>query len=203
MDPEKPAEAAGLVERCRAGDPAAWEEIVRTHGRRVYNICYRFTGRVEDAQDLTQEVFIKAYRGLAGFHPERAAFSTWLTSIARNAFVDHFRRTKKDRLTDSIDAPAPSEEPDERREPAIPDPGPSPHERLTRRDTQQMVQEALQKLPPDYREVLILRDLQDMDYADIAAVLELPEGTVKSRISRGRAELARLLSRTYGQVFSK
>jgi RNA polymerase sigma-70 factor (ECF subfamily) len=199
MDPEKALVAAGLVERCRAGDSGAWDEIVREHTRRVYNFCYRSTGRVEDAQDLTQEVFIKAYRGLDQFQPERAAFTTWLTSIARNAVVDHFRRTKKDRLTDSIDASAAD---DERpgSELQIVDTNPSPQDRLDARDAREKVEAALQHLSPEYREVLILRDLQDMDYAEIAALLKLPEGTVKSRISRGRAELARLLLRTYKQV---
>src|ERR1700675_5084764 len=93
-----------LVRRCIAGDAAAWEEIVQTYNRRIYNICYRFAGSGDDAQDLTQDVFIKMYRTLDSFDPERASFSTWITTVTRNLLVDHFRKTKHDRATDSIDA---------------------------------------------------------------------------------------------------
>jgi RNA polymerase sigma factor (sigma-70 family) len=188
------AEMVCLVERCRAGDASAWEEIVRLHSGRVYNLCYRFSGRAEDAQDLTQEVFIKAYRHLDRFDAGRAALGTWLASIARNAALDHYRRTKPDRRTDSLDA-----EPEDRPDP-IEDAGPSPFESLARRERQQLVQRALSGLRPEFREVVILRDLQDMDYAEIAAAVGVPEGTVKSRLSRGRAELARLLARIQEQV---
>jgi len=200
---EAPAPAARLVERCRAGDPEAWEEIVRGHSRRIYALCYRFTGRPQDAQDLTQEVFIKTYRSLGLYDPAKSGFATWITTIARNALVDHFRRTKPDRLTDSIDATLLDDETGPTRRADIVDKSPAPDESVSTRDTQRMVQAALQCLTPEYREVVILRDLQDMDYAEIATALNLPEGTVKSRISRGRAELARLLARSYKQVHTR
>ena len=190
----------GLIRRCVAGDAAAWEEIVQRYHRRVYNLCYRFAGSSDDAQDLTQEVFIKMYRTLSSYDVERGAFMTWLTTLTRNLLVDHFRKTKQDRITDSLDA-APSEHED-----AMPlsdqieDQKPAPDARVQTRETQQTVHEALQKLSPDLREAVILRDLQDQSYQEIAAVLRVPEGTVKSRINRGRAELARLLQRTYRQV---
>ena len=125
---------------------------------------------------------------------------TWVTTITRNLLVDHFRKKKQDRMTDSLDA-APSEHED-----AMPlseqieDKAPPPDSRVQSRETREMVHSALQKLSPDLREAVILRDLQDMDYREIATVLKVPEGTVKSRINRGRAELARLLQRTYKQV---
>jgi RNA polymerase sigma-70 factor (ECF subfamily) len=189
-----------LVRRCVAGDAAAWEEIVQRYHRRIYNICYRFAGSTDDAQDLTQDVFIKMYRTLNSYDLERGAFMTWVTTITRNLLVDHFRKSKQDRVTDSLDT-APSEHEDalplsER----IPDKAQPPDARVQSREIGQTVHLALQKLSPELREAVILRDLQDMDYKEIATVLKVPEGTVKSRINRGRAELARLLQRTYKQV---
>ena len=192
--------AALLVRRCISGDAVAWDEIVQRYHRRIYNICYRFAGTSDDAQDLTQEVFIRMYRTLNSYDVGRGAFMTWVTTLTRNLLVDHFRKTKHDRLTDSLDATA-SDHPDamplsER----IPDDGPAPDSGVQSRETRDAVHQALQKLSPELREAVILRDLQDMDYREIAMVLKVPEGTVKSRINRGRAELARLLQRTYKQV---
>jgi RNA polymerase sigma-70 factor (ECF subfamily) len=189
-----------LVRRCIAGDAVAWEEIVQRYNRRIYNICYRFSGSADDAQDLTQDVFIKMYRTLSSYDIERGAFMTWVTTMTRNLLVDHFRKTKQDRLTDSMDATASEHEDSMALSEQIPDKGPAPDTKLQSRETGQVVHEALQKLSPELREAVILRDLQDMDYRDIAAVLRVPEGTVKSRINRGRAELARLLQRIYRQV---
>ncbi|HUE50865.1 MAG TPA: sigma-70 family RNA polymerase sigma factor [Terriglobales bacterium] len=189
-----------LVRRCVAGDAVAWEEIVQRYNRRIYNICYRFAGSADDAQDLTQEVFIKMYRTLNSYDMERGAFMTWVTIITRNLLVDHFRKSKQDRVTDSIDA-APSEHEDATPlSDKIQDRTPTPDASAQNRETRETVHRALQKLSPDLREAVILRDLQDMDYREIATVLRVPEGTVKSRINRGRAELARLLQRTYRQV---
>ena len=192
--------AALLVRRCIAGDAVAWEEIVQRYHRRIYNICYRFAGSADDAQDLTQEVFIKMYRTLKSYDVERGAFMTWVTTITRNLLVDHFRKSKQDRMTDSLDT-VPSEHedamlPSER----IQDQAPLPDTRAQSQQVGEAVQRALTKLSPDLREAVILRDLQDLDYKEIATVLKVPEGTVKSRINRGRAELARLLQRTYKQV---
>ena len=192
--------AALLVRRCLAGDAAAWEELVQRHHRRIYNICYRFAGSADDAQDLTQEVFIKMYRTLNSYDVGKGAFMTWVTTITRNLLVDHFRKTKQDRVTDSLDA-APSEHEDVMPlSEKIEDQGPAPDARAQSQQVGEAVHKALQKLSPDLREAVILRDLQDMDYREIATVLKVPEGTVKSRINRGRAELARLLQRTYKQV---
>ena len=189
-----------LVRRCVAGDAAAWEEIVHRFNRRIYNICYRFAGGPDDADDLTQEVFIKIYRTMASFDPGKASFNTWITTVTRNLLVDHFRKTKNERITDSIDAPIGEEDDGRSLSEKIEDKGISPVEHVEKQQTKQMVHEALQKLSPELREAVILRDLQDMDYRDIASVLKVPEGTVKSRINRGRTELARLLQRTYRQV---
>ena len=192
--------AAMLVRRCVAGDAAAWEEIVRTYHRRVYNLCYRFAGTADDAQDLTQEVFIKMYRTLGSYDVERGAFVTWLTTMTRNLLVDHFRKTKQDRMTDSLDATASDHEDAMPLSDKIEDKAQPPDAGVQSRETREAVHAALQKLSPDLREAVILRDLQDLDYREIAQVLKVPEGTVKSRINRGRVELARLLQRTYRQV---
>jgi RNA polymerase sigma-70 factor (ECF subfamily) len=189
-----------LVRRCISGDAAAWEEIVQRYNRRIYNICYRFAGSADDAQDLTQEVFIKMYRTLNSYDVDRGAFMTWITTVTRNLLVDHFRKTKQDRLTDSLDTTSSDHEDVMPLGEQIPDRGPAPDSKVQSREAREVVHAALQKLSPELREAVILRDLQDMDYREIATVLKVPEGTVKSRINRGRAELARLLQRTYRQV---
>ena len=189
-----------LVRRCIAGDAVAWEQIVQRYNRRIYNICYRFAGSADDAQDLTQEVFIKMYRTLSSYDAGRAAFMTWLTTITRNLLVDHFRKTKQERMTESLDGASSEHEDAMPLSDKIPDKAAPPDARIQTRQAGEKVHEALQKLSPELREAVILRDLQDMDYREIAAVLKVPEGTVKSRINRGRAELARLLQRTYRQV---
>ncbi|MGC2324706.1 MAG: sigma-70 family RNA polymerase sigma factor [Terriglobales bacterium] len=191
---------AALVERCLSGDASAWEEIVTRYHRRIYNVCYRFAGAAEDAEDLTQEVFIKMYRTLKSYDASKGALITWVTTIARNLLVDHFRRSKQERLTDSLEAAPAGDQDALTLSEQLPDLGPSPDAGLQTQETQRVVHQALQKLSPELREAVILRDLQDMDYREIAAVLRVPEGTVKSRINRGRAELARHLSRTYRQV---
>lgn len=191
---------ASLVRRCVTGDAAAWEEIVQRFNRRIFNICYRFTGSPDDAEDLTQEVFIKVYRTLSSYDVEKGAFQTWVTTMTRNLLVDHFRKSKLDRATDSLEEPTTAESDSLSLSDQIQDDGPTPDQRLLTRETQEFVQKALQKLSPELREAVILRDLQDMDYREIALALKVPEGTVKSRINRGRTELARLLSRTYRQV---
>jgi RNA polymerase sigma-70 factor (ECF subfamily) len=189
-----------LVRRCLGGDATAWEEIVRLHSRRIYNLCYRFTSSPDDAQDLTQDVFIKVYRTLGTYDVDKGAFTTWLTTLTRNLPVDHFRRSRQDRLTESIDAGLREEEDSLSLSDRLEDQAPNPDDRLASKETQKMVQQALTHLSPDLREAVILRDLQDLDYKEIAQVLKVPEGTVKSRINRGRMELARLLSRNKRQV---
>ena len=167
--------------------------------RRIYNICYRFAGSADDAQDLTQEVFIRMYRTLKSYDVDRGALITWVTTITRNLLVDHFRKSQQDRMTDSLDAASEHEDAMPLGE-QIADKGAPPDAGVQQRERQEAVHQALQKLSPELREAVILRDLQDMDYREIAAVLKVPEGTVKSRINRGRAELARQLQRTYRQV---
>jgi RNA polymerase sigma-70 factor (ECF subfamily) len=191
---------AQLVRRCAAGDAVAWEEIVQRFHRRIYNICYRFAGSPDDAQDLTQEAFIKVYRTVGSFDGEKASFNTWITTVTRNLLVDHFRKKRNDRVTDSMDAPQGSDEDGPTLADRMATDEPSQHTQVENRERREMVHHALQQISPDLREAVILRDLQDMDYREIAQVLKVPDGTVKSRINRGRAELARVLQRTYRQA---
>jgi RNA polymerase sigma-70 factor, ECF subfamily len=184
-----------LVARCMAGDNSAWELLVRQNSRRVYNLCYRFIGSAVEAEDLSQDAFIKIYRTLGSFDPDKAAFTTWMTTVTRNLLVDHFRRTKQDRVTDSMDESSGGEDDGVRLSDRIEDQALRPDQRVEVNEKQRIVHQGLQQLSPELREAVILRDLQDMDYKEIAATLKVPEGTVKSRINRGRAELARVLQR--------
>jgi RNA polymerase sigma-70 factor (ECF subfamily) len=180
-----------LVERCLSGDDSAWDELVRLHTRRVYGLCYRFTGRETDAQDLTQEVFLRVFRALESFRSTEGSFSTWLARLTRNLLIDHYRRTRNQRVTDSIEDQLPRIEEGL----GFPASAARPDVALAGREASELLQNALSKLSPDLRETIILRDLQDREYREIAQILSIPEGTVKSRLNRGRAELARLLKR--------
>ncbi len=181
-----------IVERCLSGDDAAWEELVRLHSRRIYGLCYRFTGKDSEAQDITQEVFLRVYRSLASFRSSEGSFTTWLARLTRNLLIDHYRRTRRERITDSIEDQLPGSEghTEEKFKSAS-----RPDSAVAGREASELLQSALSKLSPELRETIILRDLQEMEYREIADVLSIPEGTVKSRLNRGRAELARLLKK--------
>jgi RNA polymerase sigma-70 factor (ECF subfamily) len=187
------------VRRCMDGDSTAWAELVRAHHKRVYGLCYRFTGSPTDSEDLTQDVFLKIYSNLGSFDTTRGSLQVWITTMTRNLLVDNFRRTKNQRATGSLDEGWDQTE-ELRPVDRLVAHDPSPHEMAARKELGKMVQEALSHVSVELREAVILRDLQDMDYKEIAQVLQIPEGTVKSRISRGRAELARLLERTKREV---
>ena len=188
-----------IVRQCMDGDSGAWAELVRTHHRRVYGLCYRFTGNQTDAEDLTQDVFLKVYSNLASFDLGRGSLQVWITTLTRNLLVDNFRRTRNQRATSSLDDGW--ESADELRPvDRLTSKGVSPHESAAQKELAKMVQDALARVSVELREAVILRDLQDLDYKEIAQVLGIPEGTVKSRISRGRAELARLLERNKREV---
>ena len=177
-----------LVERCLSGEEAAWEDLVKTHTRRVYSICYRFTGSNQEAQDLAQEVFLSVFRSLKSFRAGEGSFTVWLGKLTRNLLIDHYRRSKLERATDSIEEALPVLE--EKTAMSARADG-----LLAGREASEALQGALQKLSPELRETVILRDLEELEYREIAHVLNVPEGTVKSRLNRGRAELARILRR--------
>jgi RNA polymerase sigma-70 factor (ECF subfamily) len=175
-----------LVERCLRGEDAAWEEMVKTHTRRVYSLCYRFTGKDSEAQDLAQEVFLRVFRTLKTFRTGEGTFLVWLSRLTRNLLIDNYRRNRLERATDSIEEQLPMIE--ERNAASARTDG-----MLAGREAGELLQAALAKLSPELRETVILRDIEELEYKEIAQVLKVPEGTVKSRLNRGRAELARIL----------
>ena len=194
------AHLAALAARCLGGDASAWELLVRSQGRKVYGLCYRFTGSSSEAEDLTQDVFLKVYRNLGSFDPAKASFGVWLTTLTRNLLVDNYRRTRLERASDSLDTPLAGDEDGPTRAERLPDHRMSQEKYVAGAELRARVQHALTHLSPELREAVVLRDLEDMDYKEIAEVLGIPQGTVKSRISRGRAELARWLKGMEGQV---
>jgi len=157
---------------------------VACHTRRVFALAYRFCGRVDEAEDLTQEIFVRVYQGLPRYHESEGAFPAWLMRVARNHSIDHYRRRKAERQHRAA-APEPLED--------VPSGDDDPERSLERGERVRLVQRALRSLPVELREALILCDLQGEPYEEIAAALRIPLGTVKSRINRGRLELARRL----------
>jgi RNA polymerase sigma-70 factor (ECF subfamily) len=172
-----------LVQRCREGDEAAWRDLVARHTRRVFGIAYRFVGRADEAEDLTQEVFVKVYQSLDRFRPAEGAFATWLGTLARNHAIDEYRRRRQEKTRRVDEAVMES----------LPSTAESPLHSLERLDRVRLVRRGLKALPRDLREPLVLCDLQGLAYDEIAGILNIPLGTVKSRINRGRLELARRL----------
>ena len=159
---------------------------MRRHTRRIYNICYRFTGNAAEAEDLSQDVFLRVYKTLGSYRSAYGGFATWMTSVTRNLLIDHYRRTKRDRVTDSLDDAMPVVEnkaTSARR----------PDELALLGELSTQIQTALTRLSPELREAVILRDLQQLEYGEIPRTLAVPEGTIKTRINRGRIELARIL----------
>jgi len=182
----QPATPDSLIQECLNGSQAAWETIVRQHWRKVFNVAYKFVGKHDEAEDLTQDIFLKIFKSLSSFD-RRANFQTWLISVSRNLCIDHYRSVRKERETIDRDV----------------DPGDlmpvsaevSPYAQLEHRDQVAMLREAMTALPETLRTAVLLRDIQELTYQEIADRLTLPEGTVKSRINRGRTELARQIKR--------
>ena len=175
-----------LIERCLHGDQDAWNTIVHLYWRKVFNIAYKFVGRHDEAEDLTQDIFLKLFRSLSTFD-RRANFSTWLISVSRNLCIDHYRSVRREREAVNPDVDVVT-----LAHPATAD---NPQSLIERRDRVALLREALDKLAPSLRDAVMLRDIQELSYQEIADRLHVPEGTVKSRINRGRTELARQISR--------
>jgi RNA polymerase sigma-70 factor (ECF subfamily) len=175
-----------LIAQCLAGDQVAWEKIVRQHWRKVFNIAYKFTGKHDEAEDLTQDVFLKIFKSLHTFD-QRANFQTWLVSVSRNLCIDHYRSVRKERETIDRDVDAGNLSPVAQ---TI-----SPFAALEARDRVALLRKAMDQLPDALREAVMLRDIQELSYQEIADRLQTPEGTVKSRINRGRTELSRQIRR--------
>lgn len=179
MDQPQPTDLE-LIERCLNRDEGAWEQIISRYKRKVFGIAFKFTGRFEEAEDLTQEVFFKVYKALHSYKREQD-FSWWLVSISRNACIDYYRSIKREKKVLSSDL-------NELKNFKFQ--GLSPQGNMEATERSKALRESLGELPDDLRRVLILRDLQGLSYKEIADQLNLAEGTVKSRIHRGRTELA-------------
>jgi RNA polymerase sigma-70 factor, ECF subfamily len=192
-DQSPPDALEALIQRCLRGDQAAWEAIVHQHWRKVFNVAYKFVGRHDQAEDLTQDIFLKVFKSLDTFD-RRANFQTWLISVSRNLCIDHYRSVRKERET--IDREIDTNE----LAPATPEPGPIAA--LEQRDRVMLLRTAMASLPDALRTAVLLRDIQELSYQEIADRLKLPEGTVKSRINRGRTELARQIRRLRGEDYS-
>ena len=187
-DPPRESDAStdALIEACLQGDQAAWDTIVRRYRRKVFNVAYTFVGRHEEAEDLTQDIFLKVFKRLRTFD-RRANFTTWIISVSRNLCIDHYRRVRKERevVDRRVDASALT--------PVAG--GIDAFGRLEGFDRRLLLRDALAALPETLRTAVAMRDLQELSYREIAARLDLPDGTVKSRINRGRHELARQVRR--------
>lgn len=178
--PEQPARDEDLVRRFLSGDRAAFAALVERHERRVYNLSLRMTGREEDARDATQDAFLTVLRKLSSFRGE-AAFTTWLHRVTVNACYDLLRKRQRSPLLERGDDDLPAVEP-----PPAPDPADASSLSID-------VQQALMQVPEDFRAVMILHDVHDLRQEEVAAILGVPIGTVKSRLHRGRVALARAM----------
>ena len=179
-----------LIRRCLDGDQQAWNEIVNRHWRKVFNIAYKFVGKSDKAEDLTQDIFLKIYKSLDTFD-RRANFQTWLFSISRNLCIDHYRTIRRER--EVIDHRVDTTEvwhADTRR---------NAYGDLEHKERVKLLRSALKQLAPTLRKAVIMRDLKEMTYHEIAKALNVPEGTIKSRINRGRTELTRQLEQLRAQ----
>jgi RNA polymerase sigma-70 factor, ECF subfamily len=181
-------DGAELVKRAKAGDGAAWEDIVSTFSRRIFNLAYRFTSSPDAAEDLTQDVFIRVYRSLDQYDSKQGDLANWLMRLARNLIIDDYRhrqRNPQNSMADAVDD----------HQYHLRSAGSSAHREMERKELANQVQIGIDKLPEDLRTCVILRDIEELTYQEIVDVLKIPEGTVKSRINRGRIELAKILRR--------
>jgi RNA polymerase sigma-70 factor, ECF subfamily len=193
MSAETPDPIASLIQRCLKGDQAAWDLIVRQYWRKVFNVAYKFVGKHDEAEDLAQDIFLKIFKSLDTFD-SRANFQTWLISVSRNLCIDHYRSVRKERETINRDV--------DTNELAPPTREPGPIAALEQADRVALLRKALAALPATLRTAVLMRDIQELSYQEIADKLRLPEGTVKSRINRGRTELARQVKKLRGEDYS-
>ena len=173
------------IRKCQQGDAEAFTEILKTYEKKVFNLALRMMGNHEDANDLAQEAFIRVYQSIHTFRGD-ARFSTWLYRIATNVCLDELRKRSR-RKTESLDVPVQTQDGSVLRE--VPDWTDNPEEALDRQGIREMVRQGIETLPEEQKIALILRDLQGHTYEEIAEILHISLGTVKSRINRGRQAL--------------
>jgi RNA polymerase sigma-70 factor (ECF subfamily) len=188
-----------LVLSCQKGEMDAFEALVEKYQKKMLNLSYRMTGNYEEACEVVQDAFLSAYRSIKKFRGE-ARFSTWLYTIVVNLSKNRMKQVKARgrREVYSIDAPVETEEGSRSIDP--PDQGPSVLEELEQKETDARVQGCISGLEPEYREVLVLRDIQGFSYDEIRDILKIPDGTVKSRLFRARDALKECLKRVLGDL---
>jgi RNA polymerase sigma-70 factor, ECF subfamily len=180
-----------LVKDAQQGNAQAWEKLVRRHTQRIFTLCHRYAGKGDWAEDLTQETFLRIFRSLHQYRSDYGSFTNWIIRITQNLLIDHYR---KNHWTERVvSTPAEVEEETGSVLDHLPSPHPCPHRQYEARENRQAIQQALKLLSPPLREAVILRYLRELSYEEMASVLRVSDGTVKSRISRGRQELARKL----------
>ena len=175
---------AKLVQLCLAKDSLAWEQLVRTHARKILNMAYRYTGNNAVAEELTQDIFLKVYQNLSSFSSGRGSFQSWIMSVGRNHIVDYWRAHKREKEEVPLE------------EPGLPETkstGIHPFKALYTKEKGELLESALEELPLELKEAVILRDIEELSYQEIVDLVNIPEGTVKSRINRGRIRLAQVL----------
>jgi len=181
-----------LVERCLHGDDSAWEMLVNSYGKRIYNLSYRYTNRKDEAEDLTQDILIRVYQNLKSYRAESGSFQNWILRVARNLIIDHYRQVRRFPQAGGSEELETMNIQDDR--------APNPQRVAEQAEASLFLQSGLQSLSPELKEAIVLRDLEGMAYGDMAELLNVPEGTIKSRINRGRLELAKLLMRRRSQL---
>ena len=188
-----------FVSLCKKGDTDAFEVLVKKHQKRMLNIAYRMTGNYEEACDIVQDAFVSAYKSIKSFRG-KAKFSTWLCTIVMNLSKNRLKQLKAKLHHEkySIDNPLPMNQSRGHGEPASGEP--SALERLEQRDIQQKVHECIGSLDEEFREVLVLRDMRGFSYDEIADMLKVPEGTVKSRLFRAREAVKDCLKKVMGDL---
>lgn len=166
------------------GDAHAWDAVVRSLSNKIFNMAYHYTGRFDVSEELSQDVFLKVYQNLSSYRPESGPLRNWVMRVGRNLIIDHYRAHKKDKSVAGSDE---LENIDYRLESSLA----GPFENLYLKEKADFLMKGLDRLTPELREAVMLRDIEGFSYHEIAQMLEIPEGTVKSRINRGRIELAR------------
>ena len=176
-----------IIARARRGDADAFEQLVVAYRDQVFRLALRMCGNEADADEVAQEAFLSAWKALPNFRGD-SRFSTWLYQLTSHAAIDLMRREKRQIAAEDIT------------EVSAPDPGPSPQQQAERSETRQAVRDAMGQLSPEYRQIVVLRFLQELSYEEIGVVLKLPPGTVKSRLNRAKAQLKDILSKS-GNLF--
>lgn len=176
-----------IIARARRGDADAFEQLVVAYRDQVFRLALRMCGNEADADEVAQEAFLSAWKALPNFRGD-SRFSTWLYQLTSHAVIDLMRREKRQIAAEDIT------------EVSAPDPGPSPQQQAERSETRQAVRDAMGQLSPEYRQIVVLRFLQELSYEEIGVVLKLPPGTVKSRLNRAKSQLKDILSKS-GNLF--